>query len=47
MLRKVAELLACWKGRFGQNDFTIVWNVISSCLLFNVVHLERKKCLEF
>jgi len=44
---KVVELLACWKGRFGHNDVTIVWNVISSCLLFNVVHLEGKKCSKF
>ena len=37
MPKKVVELLACWKGRFGWNDFNMVWNVIPSCLMWNIL----------
>jgi hypothetical protein len=31
---QVMDLLTCWKGRVGQNDMKIVWNVIPSCLMW-------------
>jgi hypothetical protein len=34
MLRRVMNLLACWKGRVGLNDFKIIWNLIISCLMW-------------
>jgi hypothetical protein len=41
MPRQVVDLLACWRGRFNQNDINIVWNVIFSFLLMWCILREK------
>ena len=33
MLKTVVELLACWKGKFGQNRNGVIWMIVPHCLM--------------
>jgi hypothetical protein len=43
MPKRMVDLLTCWKRMVGQNDSNIVWNVISSFLMWCI---WREKTLE-
>lgn len=46
MLRQVVKLLECWKRRFSQNDLNVVWNVISSCLMWCIWRERNARSFE-
>jgi hypothetical protein len=46
MLRRIVDVLACWKGRLGRHKNRIIWDTIPHCVMWCVWRERNARTFE-
>ena len=46
MPRRVVDVLACWKGRFGRQKNRVIWDVVPHCVIWCLWRERNAKTFE-